>query len=194
MRNSWDDHADEWDSNQDVILYSERAYSTLSEIVNIEGLNILDFGCGTGLLTERMSPTANRILALDSSDKMISVLRNKQFDNVDVLVADLSKESIETNELLHVEFDLIVASSVCAFLSDYDRTLGLLKTLLKPTGIFIQWDWLKLNEESEFGLTKERIESAFDKGDLETKIIAEAFSLESGGKNMKVIMGVAKNS
>lgn len=193
MSENWDHYAEEWDSNEDVVSYSKKAYSTLCEIVTLEGLNILDFGCGTGLLTERMSPAANRILAIDSSERMISVLKNKQLDNVDTLAIDLSKATIEANELLHFEFDLVVTSSVCAFLSDYEGALGLLKTLLKPNGIFVQWDWLKLDEKSDFGMTRERIESAFNETGLEIESIAEAFSLESDGNLLKVLMGIAKN-
>ena len=85
MSESWDQYAEGWDSDADVILYSTKAYDALCEILNLEGLTILDFGCGTGLLTERMAPKANRILGLDSSEKMISALKNKQISNVDTL-------------------------------------------------------------------------------------------------------------
>lgn len=45
------------------------------KIINLEGKAFLDFGCGTSLLTERMAPQASRILALDSSERMISVFQ-----------------------------------------------------------------------------------------------------------------------
>ncbi len=35
MSDSWDDYADEWDTNIDVISYSEKAYKSLVREVNI---------------------------------------------------------------------------------------------------------------------------------------------------------------
>lgn len=58
MSESWDDYADEWDDNGDDIRYSEEALRTLNGAYYPAGLDILDFGCGTGLLTEKLSPVA----------------------------------------------------------------------------------------------------------------------------------------
>jgi len=194
MGENWDKYAAEWDTDEDVIWYSKKAYNALSKVLKLEGLNVLDFGCGTGRLTERMSPIVSRVLAIDSSEKMISVLENKQLKNVETLAVELSKESIRANDLLHSKFDLIVASSVCAFLPDYESTLLLLKGLLKPNGIFVQWDWLKSNENSTTGFTKEMIESAFSKSGLKVLSITEAFTMDSNEALMKVLMGVGGNA
>ena len=194
MNESWDDYAEGWDGNEDVISYSDKAFRALCEVVNPEGLLILDFGCGTGLLTERMATTADRIVAVDPSEKMISVLQNKQLSNVETLIAVLSEETIKTYELFRSKYDLIVASSVCSFLPDYEGTLGLLKTLLKPNGVFVQWDWLKSDEDNDSGFDEERIESAYQLAGLEKLSITEAFSIESEEGPMNVIMGVARNA
>ncbi len=42
MSESWDQYAEGWDSNADVILYSKKAYDALCEILSLEGLTILD--------------------------------------------------------------------------------------------------------------------------------------------------------
>jgi predicted TPR repeat methyltransferase len=194
MSESWDEYAEGWDSNADVVLYSGKAYDTLCKIINPEGLDILDFGCGTGILTEMLSPAANRILGLDSSEKMISILKSKNLNNVDTLAAELTEQTIKSNVSLHSKFDLIIASSVCAFLSNYEITLGLLRSLLKPNGVFVQWDWLKTDGDSNFGLTEDLIKSAFINVGLETLSISPAFSLESKEGSMQVIMGVARNA
>jgi predicted TPR repeat methyltransferase len=194
MSEDWDQYAEEWDSKEDVNLYSEKAYNILLETVEIENLNILDFGCGTGLLTEKMAPIANRILAVDSSERMISVLNDKELNNVITLALKLSEETIKVNKLLQSKFDLIVASSVCAFLPDFEKVLRLLKTLLAPNGIFIQWDWKETEKDPGFGFTKNRIKSAFIESGFQILSITEPFSLTSKDGEMKVIMGVAKNA
>ena len=109
---------------------------------------------------------------------------------VECLVLD--REFSTSLQSIKSQFDLIVASSVCAFLPDYEGTLQLLKTLLKPNSLFIQWDWLKTEGDSDFGFTEEIIASAFLKADLEVLSITKAFSLESNEGEMQVLMGVAK--
>lgn len=134
MSDSWDDYAEEWDNNEDAISYSEKAFETLVNEVKLEGLNILDFGCGTGLLTEKLSPLANQIVALDASHKMTSVLNDKNLSNVITITESISKSVIKDTFLSSMKFDLIVASSVFGFLPEYESTLRLLKSLLIPGG------------------------------------------------------------
>lgn len=192
MTESWDQYAAGWDTNEAVILFAEKAFKKLTEVVNPVGLDVLDFGCGTGLLTEKMGPVANRILALDPSEKMIEVLKNKRLLNVDTLSIELTQEAIKTNDFLQSKFDLIVASSVCAFVPDYESTLQLLKSLLKSKGIFVQWDWQKTESETDFGFTEAMIETAFLNADLAVLSISEAFSFTNDSGEMQVLMGVAQ--
>jgi hypothetical protein len=44
MSDSWDDSADTWDTNNDVIYYSDKGYASLIYNINIECKRILDFG------------------------------------------------------------------------------------------------------------------------------------------------------
>ena len=46
-------------------------------VISVNEIRVLDFGCGTGLLTEKIAPLVNEIVAIDSSPKMIEVLRKK---------------------------------------------------------------------------------------------------------------------
>jgi len=126
MNDSWDDYALEWDSNDDAINYSEKAYKSLSQVVMIENKNILDFGCGTGLLTEKMASSAKTIVALDLSSKMISVLNSKNIRNVISISEPLTTELIKNSTAFENKLNIIVASSVCSFLPDYESTLKLL--------------------------------------------------------------------
>jgi predicted TPR repeat methyltransferase len=194
MSESWDDYAEDWDINEDAISYSEKAFETLIKEIKLEGLNILDFGCGTGLLTEKMSQLANKIVALDSSSKMISILNNKKLINVTTISEPLSENTIKENSSLHNKFDLIVASSVFSFLPEYESILVLLKSLLVPDGMLIQWDWLSPKEDSEFGFSEERISSAYSESGFELKSITIPFSHISPKGSTPVLMGMAKNA
>ena len=62
-------------------------------------------------------------------------------------------------------FDIVVSSSVCAFLDDYAGTVATLTNLLKPGGSFVQWDWELNREDSEpFGLTRAQVVDALTGG------------------------------
>jgi predicted TPR repeat methyltransferase len=194
MSDSWDEYASDWDANKDAKAYAENVFETLRDIANLNGINVLDFGCGTGLLTERLSPLAHQIVALDASQKMIDVLNDKNLINVSTLSDYLSKESIESNQILHYKFDLIAASSVCGFLLNYENTLILLKSLLTKNGVFVQWDWLAQEEGTSTGLTNDRVQSALNNAGFNSISITQPFSLESSKGTMDVLMASAKNA
>lgn len=194
MSDSWDDYAEEWDTNSDAIAYSERVFESLLNEVDIEGLNIFDFGCGTGLLTERMSPLANRIVALDLSGKMIDVLESKNLPNVVSISEPLTSQVIGNNSAFIDKFNVIVASSVFSFLSEYVSTLKLLKSLLVPDGLLLQWDWLSPGEDSEFGLSETDVNESLTEAGFYQVSITNPFSLASSKGTMPVVMGVAKNA
>ena len=194
MSEGWDDYADEWDSNSDVIEYSKLAFDSLCTFQSLNDIKVLDFGCGTGLLTEKISPLASYVLAVDSSPKMIEILKTKNLPHVETLACEISQESIIENPDLQYGFDLIVASSVCAFVPDYKKTLTDLKSLLSPGGIFIQWDWKRSNEKEDFGFTSELIKSAYINAGFSPLRVSTEFSLKSEKGTMEVIMGIAKNA
>jgi len=194
MSDSWDEYAEEWDGNEDAILYSKKAFKTLIDQVSLEGLNVLDFGCGTGLLTEQISPLVNKIVALDSSEKMVSILNSKNLPNVTTLSESLSEDAINKNTSLQNKFNLIVASSVLGFIPEYESTLILLKSLLVPNGILVQWDWLSPSKNSDFGLSEEKVETAYRETGFEVRSINKPFSLTSSKGTMTVLMAIAKNA
>lgn len=191
MSDSWDDYANDWDSNPDVIEYSNMAFDSLCTYKNLNGLNVLDFGCGTGQLTEKIAHVASSVVAIDSSPKMIDVLKNKNIHNVHALACEVTRNSINNNPIFETGFDLIVASSVCAFLPNYEETLSNLKLLLKKNGELIQWDWKQNNEG--FGFTKEIIASAYSNVGLSIVRVSEPFSIVNEKGTMQVIMGIARN-
>ena len=194
MSDSWDEYAEEWDANRDAITYSEKAYESLANKVNIEGQNILDFGCGTGLLTERLSPLASSIVAIDTSPKMIAVLQSKNLPNIETLSEPLTLKLINTNSAFINKFNIVVASSVISFLPNYESILKLLKSLLVYNGLLIQWDWLSPDNNQEFGLSETAIENALNKAGFKDIELTKPFSLSTGKGDMPVVMGVARNT
>ena len=189
---NWNEHAEYWDDFKDARLYTEHTYSLLKERINLKNLNILDFGCGTGILTEYMAREAKEIVALDSSEKMIEVLVAKNLKNVKSIASELSKESIQKYPVLNKKFDLIVASSVCAFVPNLTEVLSIIKSLLKPGGIFVQWDWLKTEQEADFGFTEDMIRKYYAEAGLTVDQMEIPFHFIENEEKMEVIMAVGK--
>ena len=192
--NNWDEFAAGWDSNDGVRLYAENAFYSWTQKVaplvsDLSNSRILDFGCGTGLLTERLAPLCGQIVAVDTSVNMIDVLQRKvstaSIDNITALQIAINATTINECEELASKFDLIVASSVCSFLPDYETSLGDLTSIMNPGGYFVQWDWLA-------DMTMDRIRWAFEKSGLVAHGVEEAFALTIGEESMSVVMGIGR--
>ncbi|MCV2883831.1 methyltransferase domain-containing protein [Aestuariibacter sp. AA17] len=193
MSDTWNDFASGWDTNSDVIRYAENAFASLKQTVAIKQSRILDFGCGTGLLTEKMAPDAHYIVALDPADKMIEVLESKCLSNVTTFPTALTTSLINDNTLLKNKFDLIVASSAMAFVPNVSETLNLIKSLLDSNGVYVQWDWLNAtNDSGGMGFTKEALHSHLSAAGFTHITLTTPFSINAQGNTMDVLMAVAQ--
>jgi 2-polyprenyl-3-methyl-5-hydroxy-6-metoxy-1,4-benzoquinol methylase len=193
LSNEWDEYAENWDVDPSVEKYAKNAFSELLDSININGLTVLDFGCGTGALTQLMSPSVESIVAIDPSSEMIKLLDKKALNNVTSISDYLSSELVQNFPELENKFDLIVASSVCGFLPDYEMTLSLLKSLLKKDGLFVQWDWLSEDDSSGMGLSEKRVKQAFLASGFVSIKVNSPFIMNSSKGNMPVLMAIGKN-
>ncbi|WP_232735476.1 class I SAM-dependent DNA methyltransferase [Pseudoalteromonas sp. 3J6] len=193
LSNEWDEYAENWDVDPSVEQYAKNAFSELLDSININGLTVLDFGCGTGALTQLMSPSVESIVGIDPSSEMIKLLDKKALNNVTSICDYLSSELVQNFPELKNKFDLIVASSVCGFLPDYEMTLSLLKSLLKKDGLFVQWDWLSEDDSSGMGLSEKRVKQAFLASGFVSIKVNSPFIMNSSKGNMPVLMAIGKN-
>ena len=197
---NWDEYADGWDENPAVMAYADAAYSSLlrmeqAGLVQIENSRVLDFGCGTGLLSRKLSSRAARVVALDTSDQMIEILKTK-IGNLGLTNLDLITKPLEeaiSSEAIHFDspFDLITCSSVCAFLEEYPATVRTLSRLLRHGGAFVQWDWeLDPEDEEPYGLTRDEIDTALADAGLKNRVVEVAFEIEFEGELMRPLIGL----
>ncbi len=194
MSNEWDDFASGWDANEDVLVYAQKAFDSLTRKVlpfvsDLPVGRVLDFGCGTGLLSEKLSLACDQIVAVDTSTRMVDVFQEKitkaGIGNITTLSIAINAATVSESVALASKFDMVLASSVCSFLPDYEATLTVLTSLLKSGGHFVQWDWLA-------DMPVARIRSAFDTSGLVTLSIEEAFSITADEKPMPVVMGIGR--
>lgn len=183
MSSDGNQHADGWDENPDVRKYADHAFANLTDVINCKGLRIFDFGCGTGLLTEKIARNAAAVIALDPATKMLDVLARKTLVNVTPVAGLLTSDLTAREPAFKEKFDLITASSVCAFVPDYAETLQRLRALLVPGGTFVQWDWLAIPDEPDFGFTAADIDDAMTAAGFTAPTITQPFSISRGDDN-----------
>ncbi|GHB33638.1 methyltransferase [Pseudovibrio japonicus] len=178
MPENWSKAAANWDQDEQVRSYADKAFASLLSHVNVcspqwKSKRVLDFGCGTGLLTE----------------KMIEVLKRKQLSNVIPNCVEIGNGTQQLTADWLADFDLIVASSVCSFLPNYKVLLHTLSNAIAPNGYFIQWDWLP-SEMNDFGLTPARVERALNDANFAQVRVEQAFSVEVDNQHLPVLIGI----
>lgn len=189
---NWNEHAEYWDEFEDARIYTEKALQAVLGKTELKGRTILELGCGTGLLIDKIASDAKEIVAVDSAEKMIEKLSNKNYKNVTAIAAELSQNTMEQYPVLQNKFDVILAVSVCAFLPNYQEVLSLIKSLLKPDGIFIQLDWLKAENDEGFGFNKTMIRENFNDVGLTIESLEVPFHFVEHEEKMDVLMAVGK--
>lgn len=91
MAKQWDEYAVDWDKDPATAVFAQSVFDQLTQLVNLNGTRVLDFGCGTGLLSQKISPLTKEIIALDISEGMIEELDKKELPNVEPVVDLLSR-------------------------------------------------------------------------------------------------------
>lgn len=90
---------------------------------------VLEIGCGTGLFTQEIAKTNNQIIAIDISDDLINLARERvNRSNVIFKVEDACATAFDSDY-----FDYIIGSSVLHHL-DVDSALKEFYRILKPGG------------------------------------------------------------
>ncbi|EOW3974675.1 class I SAM-dependent DNA methyltransferase [Vibrio parahaemolyticus] len=190
MAQDWDGLAKNWESNPATEQFAQSVFAQLQQLTQLDGIKVLDFGCGTGQLSQLLSPIVKDIVALDASEAMIEELDKKELINVEPVVDALSRGLVAQHPAFRGQFDLVVASSVLAFVDDVESSLDIAHSLLNEGGYFVHFDWVAESEQD--GFTLSRSENALSNAgfvDVEAK---KVFDITSDGQTMSVLMGVGR--
>ncbi|EHK2855067.1 class I SAM-dependent DNA methyltransferase [Vibrio parahaemolyticus] len=190
MAQDWDGLAKNWESNPATEQFAQSVFAQLQQLTQLDGIKVLDFGCGTGQLSQLLSSIVKDIVALDASEAMIEELDKKELLNVEPVVDALSRGLVAQHPAFRGQFDLVVASSVLAFVDDVESSLDIAHSLLNEGGYFVHFDWVAESEQD--GFTLSRSENALSNAgfvDVEAK---KVFDITSDGQTMSVLMGVGR--
>jgi SAM-dependent methyltransferase len=105
--------------------------AVLSLLPDVQGLRVLDAGCGPGAYAEILAERGAQVVAVDASPKMISMAKKRLGDRAQVFVADISKP---VPGLEDASFDLVVSPLVLNYMDDLAPVYQQFYRLLKMEG------------------------------------------------------------
>jgi 2-polyprenyl-3-methyl-5-hydroxy-6-metoxy-1,4-benzoquinol methylase len=140
QRKDFDIEAAQWDANPGrVKLANEVADAIIREAAPSRDMDVLDYGCGTGLVTLRLQQMVRTITGADSSQGMLGVLREKVrsrgLTNVQTCLADFEKGG-----RVEGAYHLVVSSMTMHHVKDTAGLFGRWYDLLLPGGLLAAAD------------------------------------------------------
>ncbi|WP_138502973.1 class I SAM-dependent methyltransferase [Nostoc sp. PA-18-2419] len=126
LNNNWDTslyedkHAFVWQYGEDLL-----------QLLNPQpGESILDLGCGTGQLTDKIAQTGAQVWGIDSAPAMIEKAK-ENYPHIRFDVADATNFKIEQ------PFDAVFSNAVLHWVKPADRAIASIRQALKPGGRFV---------------------------------------------------------
>ncbi len=107
---------------------------------------VVDLGCGTGELVERLQSIAGHVIGVDSSSKMIELARNRVYPNKERV--DLRLGELEHLPLKDDEVDCAVVSMVLHHIATPNRFVSEVGRVMKKNGTLVIVDFDKHHDES----------------------------------------------
>ena len=137
---NFDEQAKDWDSDPKKV---ERARAVADAIRNTvplsKGMNALEYGCGTGLLSFALQQDLGEITLADTSQGMLDVLGEK-IDNAGVTNMHPLRLDLLSDPLPAVRYDLAYSLMVLHHIDDVKKVLARFRDLLMPGGTLLVAD------------------------------------------------------
>ncbi len=126
---NFNNEANTWDTDRRI----KRA-KLISDFINKKAtlhseMNVLEFGCGTGLISFNLYPLVKSVIGYDTSEKMLEVFNQKMND------LNLSTVNITNNLMTYTnQIDCVISSMVFHHILDIKTQLIELSKILKIGG------------------------------------------------------------
>jgi predicted TPR repeat methyltransferase len=120
-------------------------FDVVERFVPLGNLDILDLGCGTGLVGARLHPRARTLTGVDLSSNMLNIARHRRiYGNL------ICSELVEFLQQQSRSFDLAVAADVFIYIGDLSSVFHGVRAALRDTGSF--GFTVEASEEQDFVL------------------------------------------
>ena len=117
---------------------------------------VLDFACGTGIVTLSLSPDVKELRGIDISDEMIRRAQGKAAAQ-DIANVLLTQTGLFDAALAPASFDAVLACNVLLYVEQRAEVLARICALLRPGGMF-----LSATDCLGVGMTRERMRKWFE--------------------------------
>lgn len=173
-KRNFDQAAAAWDDNPTRInLAKDVAKAILKQVLLTPDMDVMDFGCGTGLLTALLQPYVNSITGIDSSNGMLAALNSKitdrQWANVKTQPADP-----DNGDNLTGIYHLIVSNMTLHHIKNIPLLLDQFHQVLVPGGNLFIAD-LDLDDGKFHGDNTGVFHNGFDRTALRQLFIQAGF-------------------
>jgi len=133
-KRDFDPAAASWDDQPGRVKMTRDIAQAMAETIELSPfMDILDFGCGTGLVTLQLQPFVRSITGVDSSPGMLDVLnakiKDRKLTNVKTCLLD-----IENDDRLQDGYHLIVSSMTFHHIRNISAVLNQFHEILLPSG------------------------------------------------------------
>jgi C_GCAxxG_C_C family probable redox protein len=175
--NHFDQSAANWDNEpRRIELMKSIGEAILREVHPTQEMDVLDYGCGTGLVGLFLLPHVRSVTGADSSSGMLDVLRTKiakgGVNGMTTKELDLEKQPIPQER-----FHMIVSSMVMHHVANLERVLLAFHEMLSPDGVLCIAD---LDAEPDVFHSAEAAVSVhhhgFDRSDFKERLEAAGFT------------------
>ncbi len=99
-------------------------------------MTVLEFGCGTGSTAIHHAPHVAHIDAIDISDAMLAIARDKA-ESAGITNVDFRQADMDSFDAPDGSYDAVLGLSILHLLDDRRGAIAKVNRLLKPDGVFI---------------------------------------------------------
>ena len=97
---------------------------------------VFEFGCGTGSTALYHAPKVRKIVAIDASQEMIRIAREKQ-KNANAANVEFGVFDIQNYQNASEKFDVVLGLNILHLVPNWQQTIAKVHDLLKPGGYFL---------------------------------------------------------
>jgi len=157
-KRDFDKEAATWDTAQKITLAKNIAGAILSQVKLTKEMDVMDFGCGTGLLAFHIQPLVRSVVGVDSSKGMLDAF-NTKIRQKDIKNAKTSFVDLSAGDVLNGRYQAIISGMTLHHIEDVPALLKRFFEILTKGG---QLALVDLDEEG--GLFHENKDGVFHNG------------------------------